>query len=136
MVALPASAQDSDIPLDYAMTSEDRLAQQLNNPLANLITVPVQNNFDFGGWRDGEGFRYTLVAQPVLPFKLNNEWNLIQARRSGELGFPVAHDIRVSSKQCIECPGIAADNHLWRPDKRWQLSSRHNRQGIGHVRYR
>ena len=97
MVALPASAQDSDIPLAYAMTSEDRLAQQLNNPLANLITVPVQNNFDFGGWRDGEGFRYTLVAQPVLPFKPNNEWNRIQARRSGELGFPVAHDIRVSS---------------------------------------
>jgi hypothetical protein len=63
-------------PKEYGM-SEDQLAQQLNNPLANLITVPVQNNFDYGGGPDDKGFRYTLVAQPVLPFKLNNEWNLI-----------------------------------------------------------
>ena len=69
--------KESDVPLDYAMDSKDKLAQQLNNPLANLITVPIQNNFDYGGGRDDKGFRYTLVAQPVLPFTLNKEWNLI-----------------------------------------------------------
>lgn len=63
-------------PKEYGM-SEDQLAQQLNNPLANLITVPVQNNFDYGGGRDDKGFRYTFVAQPVLPFTLNKDWNLI-----------------------------------------------------------
>ena len=69
--------KESDVPPDSAMDSKDNLAQQLNNPLANMITVPVQNNFDYGGGRDDKGFRYTLVAQPVLPFKLNNDWNLI-----------------------------------------------------------
>ena len=76
-VAVPAIAQDAKVPLDDAMMSEDQLAQQLNNPLANLITVPIQNNFDYGLGPNGDGSRYTLVAQPVLPFELNEDWNLI-----------------------------------------------------------
>ena len=77
--ATPQSVEQKDAapPLDYAMDAEDRLAQELNNPLANLITVPIQNNFDYGGGRNDEGFRYTMVAQPVLPFTLNKDWNLI-----------------------------------------------------------
>lgn len=72
----PAAAAD-DILFDYPMSAEDKLAQQLNNPLANLISVPIQNNFDYGGGRNDDAFRYTLVAQPVIPFQLNEDWNLI-----------------------------------------------------------
>ncbi len=39
--------------------------------------MPIQNNFDYGLGRNNDGFRYTLVAQPVLPFKLSDDWNLI-----------------------------------------------------------
>jgi len=54
-LALPspfAAAQaDDKVFLDEPMDAEGKLAQALNNPLANLITVPIQTNFDFGGGR-------------------------------------------------------------------------------------
>ena len=56
--------------------SDTALAQELANPIANLTSVPFQNNFDFGGGR-GNAFRYTLNVQPVIPFTLNDDWNLI-----------------------------------------------------------
>jgi len=52
------------------------LAQQISNPVANLISVPFQNNFDYGGG-SGNALRYTLNVQPVITFSLNEEWNLI-----------------------------------------------------------
>ena len=52
------------------------LAQELANPVANLISVPFQNNVDYGGGRGG-ALRYTLNVQPVVPFALDQDWNLI-----------------------------------------------------------
>ncbi len=53
------------------------LAKKLANPVASLISLPFQSNFDFGMGPNDEGFRYTLNFQPVIPFKLNENWNLI-----------------------------------------------------------
>lgn len=52
------------------------LAKELQNPIANLISVPIQNNWDFGiGAADA--MRYTVNIQPVIPFSISEEWNVI-----------------------------------------------------------
>jgi hypothetical protein len=53
------------------------VAMQLSNPVASLISLPLQNNFDWGAGLDGDGFQYRLNIQPVVPFRLNDDWNLI-----------------------------------------------------------
>jgi len=52
------------------------LAKKLQNPVASLISVPMQSNWDFG-IGSANAMRYTLNVQPVIPFSLNEEWNLI-----------------------------------------------------------
>ena len=59
------------------LNEEQNVSQELANPVADLISVPFQNNFDYGGGQGGKSFRYTLVTQPVVPFHLNENWNLI-----------------------------------------------------------
>ena len=53
------------------------LAKQLANPIASLISVPLQLNYDSDIGPDDDGERWTLNIQPVLPFSLNDDWNLI-----------------------------------------------------------
>jgi hypothetical protein len=56
--------------------SEAELAQKLQNPVANLISVPFQNNWDFGIGQ-ANAMKYTVNIQPVIPFSLTHDWNLI-----------------------------------------------------------
>ena len=57
--------------------SDADIAQQLQNPIASLISVPFQNNFDFGAGPRDNGFGYTMNFQPVVPFRLSDDWTLI-----------------------------------------------------------
>jgi hypothetical protein len=76
---LAARADDSSVNLNAAATAPDSdaaLAKQLQNPVAALISVPFQNNVDFGIGANKVD-RYLLNIQPVIPFSLNAQWNLI-----------------------------------------------------------
>ncbi|EHM02630.1 hypothetical protein HMPREF9946_00899 [Acetobacteraceae bacterium AT-5844] len=57
--------------------SDAHLAQQLQNPIAALINVPFQNNFDFDGGPSGDGFNYTVNFQPIVPIRLTDDWTLV-----------------------------------------------------------
>ncbi len=56
--------------------SEGELAKKLQNPVASLISVPIQNNWDFG-IGPADAMRYTANIQPVIPFSISADWNLI-----------------------------------------------------------
>ncbi|HET6940680.1 MAG TPA: hypothetical protein VFH89_00820, partial [Sphingomicrobium sp.] len=71
-----AYAQDEQAPPSVAPSAPDDLSKQLNNPVSSLISVPFQENIDFSVGPD-EGTRSVLNVQPVVPFAISKEWNLI-----------------------------------------------------------
>jgi hypothetical protein len=65
-IATPAEAEDSPLTL----------AKKLTNPFSDVVNVPINQNPDFGLGAD-DGWRYTITAQPVIPFRLDDAWHLI-----------------------------------------------------------
>lgn len=57
--------------------SAAEVAQKLANPLAAMISVPMQLNYDQDFAADDAGDRYLLNIQPVVPISLSDDWNLI-----------------------------------------------------------
>ena len=72
-----ARAAEPTAPTAAADDAAAELAKKLSNPVAALISVPIQNNFDFGAGPNGDGFQYKVNIQPVIPIALNEDWNLI-----------------------------------------------------------
>jgi len=62
---------------EQAAQSGAALAQELTNPIANIVTVPIQMNYDQNYGVNDDGSKLTTNVQPVIPFQLNDEWNLI-----------------------------------------------------------
>jgi hypothetical protein len=56
--------------------STEELAKKTQNPVSDLISVPFQNNFNFD---TGSKHRtvWVLNIQPVVPFHISENWNLI-----------------------------------------------------------
>jgi hypothetical protein len=64
------------------------LAKQLSNPVASLVSVPFQMNWDTSIGPE-EDTRFLLNFQPVMPFSMNSEWNLIARLIVPYIGQPV-----------------------------------------------
>ena len=57
-------------------TEAANLAMKAQNPIANLISVPMKLDWDTGiGPKDAD--RYATIVQPVIPVSLNKNWNVI-----------------------------------------------------------
>lgn len=77
-IALAAAvvARAEEPPVATEESSDTDLARQTQNPVADLISVPFQNNFNFGVGPN-EKMVWVLNVQPVIPFHLTPHWNLI-----------------------------------------------------------
>lgn len=67
------NAASADQAADNSATA---LAKKLQNPIGDLISVPFQNNTNFS-FGPKKGTQNILNIQPVIPFHLNEDWNLI-----------------------------------------------------------
>jgi len=64
------------VPVWAAEQSAEELAKAAQNPIANMISLPFQNNTNFNVGPEN-GTQNILNIQPVIPFHLGKDWNLI-----------------------------------------------------------
>ncbi len=72
---LAALGLPAQIDAVLAQNAEGELATAAQNPVANLISLPLQNNTFFGVGADDDTAN-VLNIQPVIPFTIG-DWNLI-----------------------------------------------------------
>lgn len=65
-----------EVGISAAADSEADLAKKLNNPIADLISIPIQYNHDVGLGPNNAKRNITNV-QPVIPIHLNEKTNIV-----------------------------------------------------------
>jgi len=72
----PEGAQLATQQTPAAATNAEELRKESQNPVANLISVPLQDNFNFD-IGPANRTQNVLNIQPVIPFAVGKNWNLI-----------------------------------------------------------
>jgi hypothetical protein len=73
LVAITGAAHAQEAKGDDAA----ELAKKLSNPVASLISIPIQFNWDGNYGPNDRGEKTVTNIQPVWPFSLGEKWNLI-----------------------------------------------------------
>ncbi len=86
LLSAPVYAQDTPVGPEgtqvatnetpAAAVNAEELRKQAQNPVASLISVPIQENFNFN-IGPSDRTQNVLNIQPVVPFSLSKDWNLI-----------------------------------------------------------
>ncbi len=69
--------QTNATPQAKGEMSNAEIAKKLSNPVAHIINVPFQYNWDYGGGPKDDGQHHYLQVQPVIPFSLSEDWAVI-----------------------------------------------------------
>jgi hypothetical protein len=72
----PEGTQVATHETPAAAVNSDELRKAAQNPIASLISVPVQNNSNFNIGPD-DRTQNVLNIQPVIPVRVSENWNLI-----------------------------------------------------------
>ena len=76
LLSAVAGAQAPEEKPPAPAQSAEELAKKLSNPVADLVSIPFQLN-----WNQGVGpnddLQFQLNIQPVVPFTLSKDWNVI-----------------------------------------------------------
>ena len=75
--ALRLAALSTGLAVLPAAASDAELAKQALNPIAALISLPMQLNYDENIGPAEQGEKWQLNVQPVIPFSIGADWNLI-----------------------------------------------------------
>jgi hypothetical protein len=76
IAAATLAAALAAVPAGAAELSAEQLAKLAQNPIANLVSVPFQNNTNFNTG-PLNGTQNILNFQPVIPFSAGKDWNVI-----------------------------------------------------------
>jgi hypothetical protein len=72
----PAQAQQAAAGDDAPGQNASDLAKKLQNPIGDLYSIPFQSNSNFGVGPH-RGTQEILNIQPVIPFHVGDDWNII-----------------------------------------------------------
>jgi hypothetical protein len=72
----PEGTQVATQQTPAAATNSDALRNAAQNPVASLISVPIQENFNFN-IGPADRTQNVLNIQPVVPLSISKDWNLI-----------------------------------------------------------
>ena len=102
------AATDQSTP-DQSASEEDQakaLAKAVQNPVASLISVPLQNNtnFDIG---PNDRSQNILNIQPVIPVRVSKNWNLIMRIVTPVIYQPSIASLVIPAEHSFESSGDA-----------------------------